>query len=143
MKAEKGLSEDEIEELLRLVKERKVKGKGKENGGETIKDIVDGEEKSLVPTELKEIKPTSLLNTPQPQQQHSPIPPPEQLQQPLIVTYPEFLAAPPQPPAPVNAKDLVAGMYYAGGVATTIYGASKVRLLNLIHEQRYKFFADC
>lgn len=47
------------------------------------------------------------------------------LQQPLIVTYPEFLAPPPQPPAPITATSLVTGMYYSAAMATTIYGASK------------------
>ena len=62
----------------------------------------------------------------------APVPATQQQQQqqfqqpPLIVTYPEFLAPPPAPPAPVNAKSLVTGMYLAGGVAATVYGASKV-----------------
>lgn len=47
------------------------------------------------------------------------------LQQPLIVTYPEFLAPPPQPPAPITATSLVTGMYYSAALATTIYGGSK------------------
>lgn len=50
---------------------------------------------------------------------------PTHLQQPLIVTYPEFLAPPPQPPAPITAKSLLSTIYYSAAAATTIYAGSK------------------
>ncbi|KAF8456038.1 peroxisomal membrane anchor protein conserved region-domain-containing protein [Kalaharituber pfeilii] len=134
----KGLSEREIEGLLEKARTATTgNGKGKEptsagSGTSSSSKPSPGEssknEKSPVPSELKEIKkptPVPSPSSPPPSQPQSQYPPPQQLQQPLIVTYPEFLAPPPQPPAPVNAQSLVAGMYYAGAAAVTVWGASK------------------
>ncbi|KAI5791701.1 hypothetical protein DFH27DRAFT_570122 [Peziza echinospora] len=135
----KGLTEAEIETLLERVE------KGRERAAEKVDvpvpvvegaDKVEGEgeksdrevrvhERSFAPTQ------TQASGTSTEMVVHSapasvPVPQQQQFQQPpLIVTYPEFLAPPPAPPAPVNAKSLVTGMYLAGAAAATVYGASK------------------
>ncbi|RPB20248.1 hypothetical protein L211DRAFT_852500 [Terfezia boudieri ATCC MYA-4762] len=137
----KGLSEDEIETLLQRAA---MKGKGKEvavdleasseasssrvstpvgsDAETTTEEMVENnEEKGLVPKELKEIRPSP---PPSPRLKPTPIEP-TYLQQPLIVTYPEFLAPPPQPPAPITAKSLLSTLYYSAATATTIYAGSK------------------
>ncbi|KAF8420063.1 hypothetical protein EV426DRAFT_254066 [Tirmania nivea] len=137
----KGLSEDEIETLLQKAV---AQGKGKpvfvdseassealspsvstpassDVGTTTEEKVETNEEKGLVPKELKEIRPSP---PPSPRLQPTTIEP-THLQQPLIVTYPEFLAPPPQPPAPITAKSLLSTLYYSAAAASTIYAGSK------------------
>ncbi|KAF8453489.1 hypothetical protein BGX38DRAFT_1177241 [Terfezia claveryi] len=152
----KGLSEDEIETLLQRAA---MKGKGKEvavdleassepsssrvstpvrsDAATTTEEMVENnEDKGIVPKELKEIRPSP----PSPMLKPTPIEP-THLQQPLIVTYPEFLAPPPQPPAPITAKSLLSTLYYSAATATTIYAGSKY-ILQPMYDQLTEARAD-
>lgn len=116
----KGLSEDEIDSLLTKASKaaRKAAKESKESASSSstsssslVQTSSEDDSRESFPQDLKEIKPVTMAQ---------PLAP-----QPLIVTYPEFLAPPPAPPAPVSGVSLVKAMYVAGGIGATIYGANK------------------
>lgn len=72
----------------------------------------------------------------------APAPPPQPRDIPPIVTYPEFLAQPTQPPPLITTKRLLNTAYITGGIMATMYGLSKyivAPMMQNLSESRHEF----
>ncbi|CCX32043.1 Similar to hypothetical protein [Tuber melanosporum Mel28]; acc. no. XP_002839943 [Pyronema omphalodes CBS 100304] len=104
----KGLSPEEVEDLILKLerKQRKREGKRRERNGQLVRA-----EKSVQPAPQQQVQPQQFTQQPAP----------------TILTYPEWLAPPPPaPPRPlVTGPTIVKALYFGAATAATVYGANK------------------